>query len=99
MFVAMSQFTVANQMADAVKGAFRSRPHIVEDAAGFVRMDVLSPRDNPQELWLLTYWTDEESYRNWHHGHTFGGSHAGIPKGLKLVPGSARIRCFDHVSA
>lgn len=98
MFVAMSQFTVANHMEEAVKSAFRARPHLVEDAPGFVRMDVLNPQDSPQELWLLTYWTNEESYHAWHHGHSFGGSHAGMPKGLKLVPGSARIRCFDHVA-
>ena len=98
-FVAMSRFTIANDMTAAVKRAFVERPHLVDDAPGFVRMDVISPLDTPNEIWLITYWSDEASYRTWHRGHTYHESHAGIPKGLKLVPGSTTIRCFEHVAA
>lgn len=99
MFVAMSRFSIANGMADPVKAAFRARPGLVDGAPGFRRMDVISPREAPQDIWLLTYWDDEASYRAWHRGHTYHESHAGIPKGLKLVPGSARIEYFDHVAS
>jgi hypothetical protein len=39
----MSKFTVddQNDMTGAVKTAYRERPHVVENAAGFVRLDVL----------------------------------------------------------
>ena len=43
----MSRFTVANGMEDEVRQAFRDRPHLVDDAPGFVRMEVLSPVDDP----------------------------------------------------
>lgn len=99
MFVAMSRFRIANGMADPVKAAFRSRPGLVDQAPGFQRMDVISPRESPEDIWLLTYWDDEASYRTWHRGHAYHESHAGIPKGLKLVPGSARIEFFDHVAS
>ena len=98
-FVAMSRFTIANDMTAAVKRAFVERPHLVDDAPGFVRMDVISPLDTPNEIWLITYWTDEASYRTWHRSHTYHESHSHIPKGLKLVPGSTEIRCFEHVAA
>lgn len=98
MFVAMSKFAIANGMTAEVKQAFRERPHLVDDAPGFVRMDVISPVDVPEEIWLITYWTDEPSYRTWHRGHTYHASHQGIPKGLKLVPKSTEIRFFEHVS-
>lgn len=98
MFVAMSKFAIANGMTAEVKQAFRDRPHLVDDAAGFVRMDVISPMDLPEEIWLITYWTDEASYKTWHRGHTYHASHQGIPKGLKLVPKSTEIRFFEHVS-
>ena len=98
MFIALSRFQVANGMEDAVKDAFRSRPHLVEDAPGFLRLEVLSPLDELREIWLLTYWADEESYRTWHRGHTYHDSHKGIPKGLKLVPKSAILRFFEHVA-
>jgi heme-degrading monooxygenase HmoA len=98
-FVALSRFTVANGMTDEVKAAFRERPHLVDDAPGFVRMDVISPTDCPDEIWLLTFWADEGSFRTWHKSHMYGKSHAGIPKGLKLVPKSANVRYFDFVAS
>lgn len=96
-FVALSQFVIANGMMEEVKEAFRSRPHLVDNAPGFIRMDVMVPADSPDEIWLVTYWTDEDSYRVWHRSHEYHESHRGIPKGLKLVPGSSKIRCFEYV--
>jgi len=93
----LSRFTIANGMDKEVKEAFLNRPHLVDNTPGFVRMEVLSPQDNPDEIWLATYWTDEESYRTWHHGHTYRDSHAGIPKGLKLIPRSTEIRMFNYI--
>ncbi len=98
-FVALSRFVVANGMTEAVKEAFVRRPHLVDRAPGFLRLDVISPLDTPDEIWLLTYWIDEQSYRCWHRGHTYRAAHIGIPKGLKLVRGSAQVRSFEHVSS
>jgi heme-degrading monooxygenase HmoA len=62
-FVALSRFVIANEMSQQVKTAFLERPHMVDDATGFLRMDVISPVDNPDEIWLLTYWKDRD--RTW----------------------------------
>lgn len=99
MFVALSRFTVANDAAEQVKEAFVNRPRLVENAPGFVRLDVVSPVDDPQEVWLLTYWENEQSFKLWHHSHLYRDSHRGIPKNLKLVPGSAKLRFFAYVSS
>jgi heme oxygenase (mycobilin-producing) len=95
----LSRFVVANDMDAEVKRAFILRPHLVDGAAGFVRMDVLSPEDMPNEIWLMTYWADIASYRTWHKSHAYHESHAGIPKGLKLVPGSAVLRIFNLIAS
>ena len=95
MFIALSRFTIANGMADAVRAAFRQRPHLVDDAPGYLGMEVMSPLDNGAEVWLLTRWRDEQSYLGWHRGHAYHESHQGIPKGLKLVAGSASVRLFE----
>jgi hypothetical protein len=58
-------------------------------------MEVMSPVGNPAEVWLVTRWRDEQSYRSWHRGHGYCGSHKGIPKGLKLVPGSAEVHLLE----
>jgi heme oxygenase (mycobilin-producing) len=97
-FVALSRFTVA-RMTDEVKQAFQQRPHCVENATGFVRMEVLSPYDAPDEIWLITYWDNESNYRTWHRSHLYQESHRGIPKGLRLVPNSVSIRFFEHVAS
>ena len=70
---------------------------IVDSAPGFLRMEVISPVEAPDEIWLLTYWTDEESIRDWHHSHEYRESHGQIPKGLKLVPKSTRLRFFEQI--
>ena len=98
MIVALSRFTIANDMADEVRAAFRARPHLVDRAPGFLGMEVMSPVGNPSEVWLVTRWNDESHYRRWHQGHEYHESHLGIPKGLKLVQGSAEVRMFEVFS-
>ena len=95
MFVALSRFIVANDTSDAVRTAFRNRPHLVDCAPGFLSMQVMYPIDGPKEVWLVTHWRDEQSYRTWHRSHEYHELHKGIPKGLKLVPGSANVRLFE----
>jgi heme oxygenase (mycobilin-producing) len=96
-FVSISKFVVANDKIAEVKDAFRHRPHLADEQPGFVQMEVFSPLDRPEEIWLVTYWTDAESFRLWHHSHLYQQSHKGIPKGLKLVPGETEIRHFEHI--
>lgn len=97
-FVSLSRFRVRNGMAAEVAAAFRDRPHLVEGAGGFVRMDVLTPSDDDSEFWLLTYWTDEASFREWHHSHLYRESHSGIPAGLKLDASATQLRAFKYVA-
>ncbi len=61
-------------------------------------MDVVSPTSDDAEVWLLTYWKDEESYRRWHHSHLYRESHGGIPAGLKLIPQATEIRTFRYIT-
>lgn len=98
MFLAISQFTVANDMDPAVREAFTQRPHLVDHATGFVRMEVANPGDDCKTFWLMTWWTNEASFRDWHHGHSYRASHQGIPKGLKLVPGATRMTYLNVVA-
>jgi heme-degrading monooxygenase HmoA len=95
MIVALSRFTIANDMAEEVRTAFQNRLHRVDQAPGFLSMEVMSPVGNPAEVWLLTRWSDEPSFHVWHHGHDYHASHKGIPKGLKLVAGSTEVRLFN----
>lgn len=98
MFVALSSFEVQNNMEADVKLAFRKRPAMVENHPGFIRLDVLSPIENPAQIWLLTYWQDEPAFKCWHKNH-LKDAHKGIPSGLKLVPHSFKLQYFTHISS
>jgi heme-degrading monooxygenase HmoA len=95
MFIALSQFTIANGMSQQVREAFKARPHLVDSAPGFLGMEVMSPVDQPQDIWLLTRWSDEPSFREWHRGHDYHVAHKGIPKGLKLTADRTQLHLFD----
>lgn len=100
LFVALSKFEVrTDEMALAVREAFVRRPRLVDDADGFVRLDVISPRENPREIWLLTYWRDQPAYAAWHKSHAYRESHAAIPAGLKLNASATQLRFFEHFSS
>ena len=97
-FLAVSKFKVRNGLEGEVREAFLRRPHLVDDADGFVRMDVVSPTGDDAEFWLLTWWRDEASFREWHHSHLYRESHAGIPQGLKLVPAATELLTFRYIT-
>ena len=95
MFVAISRFTVANDTHDAVADAFRQRPHEVDLAPGFRRMEVRNGGEAGRSFAVVTWWDDAADFHAWHRGHAFKDAHRGMPKGLKLVSGSMHI---DHFS-
>lgn len=98
MFLAISRFAIANGMEQDVRDAFRQRPHYVDSAHGFIRMEVANPADNDQEFWLLTWWLEEKNFQAWHRSHAYRDSHEGMPKGLKLDPKRTKMMYF-HVVA
>lgn len=86
MVLVLSRFRVANGMEADVARAFQNRPHAVEQVPGFLWLEVFADSDDPAIFYLLTRWTDRESFEEWHKGPAHRDSHALIPKGLKLDP-------------
>jgi diguanylate cyclase (GGDEF)-like protein len=80
----ISRFRVRNGRQDEVRRAFVNRPRLVEKAAGFRGLEVLTDAADPSVFLLLTRWTDEASFRAWHHSEAHHRSHELIPEGLKL---------------
>jgi heme-degrading monooxygenase HmoA len=101
LIAVLSKFTVAGDqdMIDAVKEAYVNRPHLVENAPGFVRLDVIRQVDNPAAFWLLTYWESEEAFRQWYQTHQYHSAHAAIPDKLKLVPHSTELQIFEYIGS
>lgn len=98
MIAVISKFVIENGMEKEVKQAFKNRPGLVEKAKGYIRMDVISPLENPSEIHLITYWQNLKEYEFWHKNH-LKQSHQDIPKGLKLVPGSWTLTKYEHITS
>lgn len=96
MVVVISRFRVRNKMEDAVRIAFDRRPRLVEEAPGFVGIEVFTDAGDGALFYLVTRWTSVEAFRSWHASHQYHESHRGIPKGLKLDPKATEIRVLER---
>jgi heme oxygenase (mycobilin-producing) len=84
MILALSRFKVANGLEVSVAQAFVNRPRLVEDADGFLGLEVFRDSTDASIFYLSTRWTTEAAFRQWHSSEAHHASHKGIPKGLKL---------------
>jgi heme oxygenase (mycobilin-producing) len=98
MISVISRFTVANGKEAEVREAFLHRPHLVDNAPGFVRLEVHSSLENPAEFWLLTWWETEEHFNQWHKNHRHE-SHQFIPKGLRLDATGTAVKVLTHIAS
>lgn len=97
MILALSRFLVVNGMEEQVIAAFRSRPHLVEGAPGFLGMEVFRDRHDSRAFYLATRWSDERCFREWHGSEAHRHSHQGIPRGLKLDPSFTEVRELERI--
>jgi heme-degrading monooxygenase HmoA len=98
MILAVSRFRVANGLEQEVRQAFHNRPRLVEDAPGFLGMEVLTDQNDPSVFFLHTRWTDADSFRAWHASDAHHRSHAGIPRGLKLDAAFTQLTLLDDIA-
>jgi signal transduction histidine kinase/heme-degrading monooxygenase HmoA len=97
VIVAISQFRVANGMEEAVKQAFRDRPRLVDQAPGFLGMEVLVSAEDASVFSLVTRWTDVESFHTWKSSEAHVQSHRFIPKGLRLDPAYTKLTLLHEI--
>jgi heme oxygenase (mycobilin-producing) len=97
MILALSRFKVANGMEESVALAFLNRPRLVENAEGFVSLEVFTDSSDPSVFYLSTRWTNETAFREWHSSKAHHASHQGIPKGLKLDPGFTQLVILERL--
>ena len=98
MILGMSRFKVSNGLEAEVKHAFLHRPHLVDHVPGFLGMETFTDQKDVTAFYLLTRWTDAESFHAWHRSPAHHQSHRGIPKGLKLDPSFTKITVLDRLA-
>ncbi|MBI2680346.1 MAG: diguanylate cyclase [Candidatus Solibacter usitatus] len=84
MVTVISRFRVRNGLEEQVRRAFLDRPRLVEKAAGFHGLEVLTDAADPSVFLLVTRWADQASFQAWHRSDAHHRSHQMMPPGLKL---------------
>jgi len=78
----MSRLRVVPERADELVAAFRSRAHLVDDADGFIDLEVWRSDRDPAELIMVNRWRDRESFRAYMRSREHAVSHGRIPADL-----------------
>lgn len=98
MILAVSRFRVANGKEGEVVGAFLDRPRLVDGWPGFLGMETFTDHADTTVFYLVTRWTDPESFRAWHASPAHRESHAWIPRGLRLDPSYTKVLELDRLT-
>lgn len=78
MIVAVSRITVTSGNADAVAAAYADRSGLVDEAHGFLGLEVLRHQDRPDEFWVVMRWSDRDAFDAYRGGARFKDVHASV---------------------
>ena len=94
MYVSMSRLRVAASESDALVDAFRRRAHLVEDAAGFIDLEVWRSDRDPEEVLMVSRWTDRASFTAYMRSDEHQVSHARIDPALQAA---IKLERLEHL--
>jgi len=94
MILAVSRFKMLNDREVDVKEAFFNRPHLVDDVPGLLGMETFAETEDRAAFYLITRWTDQDSFRRWHSNPA--QSHRGM--GIRIDPAFTRIIVLESLT-
>ncbi len=78
----MSRLRVPAERADELVAAFRRRAHLVDDAEGFVDLQVWQSDRDSEELVMVSRWRDRDSFKAYMRSDAHRVSHERIDPAL-----------------
>jgi heme oxygenase (mycobilin-producing) len=94
MYVSLSRLRVPGERAGELVAAFRSRAHLVDDADGFVDLQVWQSDRDPGELVMVSRWRDRESFKAYMRSERHRISHERIDPDLD---DAIRLERLEHL--
>jgi heme-degrading monooxygenase HmoA len=91
MYVSMSRLRVAPAESDALVAAFRARAHLVDDAEGFVDLQVWRSDRDPGEVLMVSRWRDRDAFKAYMRSGAHRTSHDRIDPALKAAIALERL--------
>ena len=94
MYVSMSRLRVAASESDALVAAFRRRAHLVDDAPGFVDLEVWRSDRDPSEVLMVSRWSDRAAFTAYMRSDDHKVSHARIDPDVQAA---IRLERLEHL--
>jgi heme-degrading monooxygenase HmoA len=90
----MSRLRVDPERAEELVAAFRDRAHLVDDAQGFLDLEVWRSDRDPGEVLMVSRWSDRESFKEYMRSAEHRTSHERIPDHLKAA---IKLERLEHL--
>jgi heme-degrading monooxygenase HmoA len=94
MYVSMSRLRVAASESGALVEAFRRRAHLVDAAPGFIDLEVWRSDRDPEEVLMVSRWTDRASFTAYMRSDEHEVSHARIDPALQAA---IKLERLEHL--
>jgi heme-degrading monooxygenase HmoA len=91
VYVSVSRLRVDEQRSEELVSAFRARAHLVDDADGFLDLQVWRSDRDPTEVLMVSRWRDRESFKAYMKSGEHRVSHDRIDPDLKAAIGLERL--------
>ena len=90
----MSRLRVAPERAPELVAAFRDRAHLVDDATGFLGLEVWQSDRDAGELIMVSHWSDRDSFKTYMKSDAHRFSHGRIDPCLKS---EIKLQALEHL--
>jgi heme-degrading monooxygenase HmoA len=90
----MSRLRLPEEDAPALVAAFQGRAHLVDEADGFVDLQVWQSDRDPGEVLMVSRWRDRDCFRAYMRSTEHRTSHGRIPDALKDV---IKLERLEHL--
>jgi heme oxygenase (mycobilin-producing) len=94
MYVSLSRLRVPEPDAPQLVEAFRSRVHLVDDADGFVDLQVWQSDHEAGEMLMVSRWRDRAAFTAYMKSEAHATSHQRIDPGLQLL---IKLERLEHL--
>ncbi len=94
MYVSLSRLRVDASEAPRLVEAFRRRAHLVDDADGFVDLEVWQSDRDAGEIVMVSRWRDRDAFRAYMRSEEHRVSHDRIPADLDAA---IRLDRLEHL--
>jgi heme oxygenase (mycobilin-producing) len=94
MYVSMSRLRVPDRRSAELVEAFRRRAHLVDDADGFIDLQVWQSDRDPGELVMVSRWRDREAFKAYMRSEDHRTSHGRIDPDLDSA---IKLERLDHL--